>query len=149
MTKAAIVEEISFADLESADTATMTVEINGRLSNWTWTFAGPGHQQTIDYNNRMQRDRLHRESQQEQARVNGKKWKAEEETVDEVRLRNVNWIVARLVGWSQVRIDGDDYVFSADNARALLLDPSKSSLFSQAVDFLADEKSFMQRSAAN
>lgn len=141
------IEDFTSSDLDANDTAKMTVEVNGRLTTWVWTFAGPGHAKTIEQNNRLNRERLHKEAQMEQARVNGKKWKADVETVDEARERNVAWIVGRLVDWTPVKIDGELYQFSAENARKLLMDPKKSALFTQAVEFLADEQSFTKGSA--
>jgi len=145
-TATAAVDEFDITSADYRDEADMTVVIGGRLTNWTWRFAGPGHEKTVEYNERMARDRLHRSAMQEQAQVNGKKWKAPEESVDEVRSRNVEWILSRLLGWSPVKLGGQDYPFSRDNAKALLLDPKKPFL-AQAVEFLADEASFTPRSA--
>lgn len=137
----------SLDDLNSADTGEMTVIINGRPTDWKWYFAGPGHEKTVELNNRLARDRLHRERQIEQAQVNGKKYKSPEESVDEIRARNVENVVARLLGWSPIEIDRQPFEFSAEQARKLLLDPKKIGLLAQALDFLADEASFTQRSA--
>lgn len=127
------IEDFSSTDLDASETSRMTVLIGGKPSSWVWVFAGPGHPKTVEQNNRLSRERLHRQALMEQAQVNGKKWKAEEETVDEARLRNVDWIVGRLVDWTPVKIDGELYAFSAENARKLLLDPKKASLFTQGV----------------
>lgn len=142
------VEFGSFDDLNAADISEMAVEINGKLTDWIWQFAGPGHPKTVEHNERSARDELHRSRQQEQARVNGKKWKPEDETVDEVRAKNIDWIIARLLGWSPVKIAGEDFAFTPENARSLLSDPRKN-LLKQAVEFLTDEKSFIKRSAAS
>lgn len=146
MSKAEIAE-FSMADLEAADTAEMTVEVNGRPTSWVWTFAGPGHPQAIAQSNRLSRERLHEDRLKEQAITNGKKWKAPEETVDQVRERNVNQIVERLLGWSPVKIDGADYPFTPENAKSLLIDPRRIGLFTQAMEFLSDLGSFTKRSA--
>jgi hypothetical protein len=143
----ASVDEFDIASSDYRDEAEMTVIVNDKPTNWKWRFAGPGHPQTIAYNERQARERLHRDAQQEQARVNGRKWKAPEQTTDEVRAQNIEWILSRLLGWSPVKMNGEDYLFSRENAKALLLDQRKP-FFGQAVEFLADEKSFMQRSAS-
>jgi hypothetical protein len=142
----ATVDDFDVASSDYRDEAEMTVIVNDKPTNWKWRFAGPGHPQTVAYNERRSRERIHREAMQEQARVNGKKWRADEQTTDEVRADNVEWILSRLLGWSPVKMNGEDYPFSRENAKTLLLDQRKP-FFGQAVEFLADEKSFMQRSA--
>jgi hypothetical protein len=143
------IPEFSLSDLEAADTSVMTVEVNGKLTNWTWTFAGPGHPQTVAQSNRMARDRLHQDRQLEQQRLNGKKVKLPEETVDEVRERNVRSVVERIVDWSPVKINGELYPFTTDNAYKLLIDRSRIGLLTQATEFLFADDSFKQRSVPN
>jgi hypothetical protein len=143
------IAEFSFADFEAADEADMTVTMNGKETTWVWTFAGPGHPKTVELENRAARERLQTERMKEQTVTNGKKWKAPEQTVDEVREKNIDWIVNRLLRWSPVRINGDDYPFSAENARALLADRKKIELFTQALEFLTADSSFTRRSATS
>jgi hypothetical protein len=133
--------------LDATDEAQMVVHSNGRPTSWVWTFAGPGHPKAVDLANKLSRERLRKEAEQEQARVNGRKWKADDEDPDEVAERNADYIVARLIGWSEVQLGGKPYPFSPDNARALLLDPKKGALALQALEFLADQRSFTQRSS--
>lgn len=132
-------------EIDSIDTADMTVYVNGRATTWVWTFAGPGHPKAIELSNRVARERLRREADQEQARVNGKKWKADEETPEDMAKRNADYVVGRLLGWSDVMMGGKPFPFSPDNARALLIDPKKGALALQALEFLGDQKSFMKR----
>lgn len=139
----------SLDDFSAADTADMTVTVNGKLTNWVWTFAGPGHPKTVEQTNKAARERLHEARQQEQARVNGKKVKLPEESVEDVRARNVNFVVDRLIGWSPVRIGGQDYPFTPDNARKLIGDPGRISLLTQALEFISDDQAFTRRSAAD
>jgi hypothetical protein len=140
--------EFSDSDFNAADEADMAVVMNGQITTWIWTFAGPGHPKTVEIENRAAREQLRNQHQIEQQRLNGKKVKVPEQTVDEIREKNVDWIVDRLLRWSPVRINGEDYAFSPENARALLSDRKKVNLFSQALEFLSDTESFTQRSAA-
>lgn len=146
MSKAEIAE-LSMDELSAADTADMTVEVNGKTTSWVWTFAGPGHPKTIEQSNRLSRERLQRDRQIEQQQLNGKKVKLPDESVDEVRERNVMQIVERLVGWSPVKIDGQDYPFTPERAKALLIDPRRVGLLTQSLEFLSDLGSFTKRSA--
>lgn len=135
--------------VDTADESVMEVVVNGNPVDWRWTFAGPGHPKTIEQSNKLARERLRREKEQEQSRINGKRWKAPDETVDEVLERNVNLVVDRLLGWSPVKMNGQDYPFTPENARALLLDRRKGQLLVQALEFLGDEQSFGKRLASN
>jgi hypothetical protein len=144
--KAAASASFDLSDLDSADEAVMEVLANGKPTGWTWTFAGPGHPKTIELSNRFARDRLRREKEQEQAQVNGKKWKAPDESPDEVLDRNVSLVAARLLGWSPIQMNGADYPFTQENAKALLMDRRKGQLLVQALEFLGDEMVFTKRS---
>ena len=147
MTKDTAPAAFDIASLDAEDTADMVVQANGRPTAWVWTFAGPGHEKAIALSNKLSRERLRRENEQEQARVNGRKWKGEEETPDELAKRNADYIVDRLIGWSDVALGGEPYPFSQENARKLLLDPKKGALALQALEFLGDQRSFTKRSA--
>lgn len=149
--KAEAVEVAAFDldELDAIDEAEMTVVVNGKPTAWTWRFAGPGHAKTIAQSERLAREALHHQRQIETKRNNGKKWTAPEETPSELVDRNVNLIVERLLGWSDVTIGGKPLPFSAENARTLLKDPRKGQLLVQALEFLGDETAFSNRSASN
>lgn len=133
-------------ELDAADTAQMTVmRRDGTPSTWVWTFAGPGHPKTIALSQKVSRDRLRKEQDQEQARVNGRKWKPEDETPDQLMARNADFIVDRLLGWTPVKFGADPFEFTPENARKILLDPQKD-IAMQALEFLADQRSFTKRS---
>lgn len=143
------VSEFELSDFAAADTADMTVTVSGKLTTWVWTFAGPGHPKSVEQSNRLSRERLHDDRLKESARVNGKKWKPTEQSVDETREKNIAYVIERLVGWSPVKIGGADYPFNAENARQLLIDPSRIGLLTQALEFISDDNAFTQRSATN
>lgn len=141
------IAEFGGDDFDAYDEARMIVRVGGKPTGWTWIFAGPGHPKTVAQSNRLGRERLAEDAAKEQARVNGKKWKAPDESVDEVRERNIKWVTERLIGWSPVKIAGEMVEFSEDAARRLLSDPRKSDLLVQAIDFLSADMSFTKRSA--
>jgi len=144
-----VAEFTNFEDFDAADTANMTVIVGGRPTSWVWTFSGPGHPKTLDQSNRVSRAALHKQKLMEQAQVNGKKWIAEEETPAEIRAQNVQFVVDRLIGWSDVTIGGVPYPFTAENAVALLSEPSRIALLTQALEFLSADASFTRRSAGS
>lgn len=121
---------------------------DGQPTGWKWRMAGPGHPRTIEQGNRVARERLRREEEQERARVNGRKWKGDSQSPDEVIDGHVRFVMERLLGWSEVTIGGKPFPFSEENARTILRDHSlKPSPLVQALEFLGDEASFSGRSA--
>ncbi|WP_414461824.1 hypothetical protein [Hyphomicrobium sp. DY-1] len=143
------IASFDLSSLDTADEAEMEVRINGKLSGWRLRFAGPGHQKSIQQENRLARENLERRKAQERAQVNGRKWKPEDETVEEVIAKNIQLIVERLIDWTPVTLDGEPYPFSPENARKLLSDPKKGTILTQCLDFLGDETIFTKRSATN
>ena len=116
---------------------------------WTWTFYGPGHQITVDLSNRVAQAALKRAAARRQAQVNGKKWKEDEESLDQLRAENVDNIVTRTKGFTPIKLDGQLIEYSADAARQLLLDRKKGWLLEQITDYLKDEANFIQPSATS
>lgn len=139
--------DLSLDSFAAVDSAHMDVIVGGRPSGWLWEFAGPGHEKALAQANRTARERLHRDRLIEQAQVNGRKWVAPEKTPTEVKAENVAYVVERLLGWSDIRIDGKDFPFTDANARMLLEDPRRAGVLAQALEFLAADGSFTQRSA--
>ena len=118
-------------------------------TGWTWTFYGPGHQITVDLSNRVAQAALKRAAARRQAQVNGKKWKEDEESLDQLRAENVDNIVTRTKGFTPIKLDGQLIEYSADTARRLLLDRKKGWLLEQITDYLKDEANFIQPSATS
>lgn len=145
-----------FESLSSDDEATMLVTVplaNGDTATWAWTMASPSHPKAIAQKNRISRESLKKSAEQEQSRVNGRKYKAEVETPEHVDSNNVDFIIERTIGWATKLSNGDDvtvggepYPYSEENARKLLLSPKMWKLRNQAVDFILDDNSFTKRS---
>jgi len=117
------------------------------LVGWTWTFYGPGHAATVALSNRVAQAALKQAAARRQAQVNGKKWKEDEESLDQLRAENVDNIVTRTKGFTPIKLDGQLIEYSADAARRLLLDRKKGWLLEQITDYLKDEANFVQSSA--
>lgn len=135
--------------LDATDEGLMIVVANGKPTNWIWTFCGPGHPKALAQSNRIARETLMRNRLKEQAQTNNKKWKAPEQTPEELLSDNVNFVLERLLGWNEATIGGQPFPFSEDNARKVLSDPKKGSLLQQSIDFIIDDNSFTQRSVKN
>jgi hypothetical protein len=146
-TAAKAVPSFSIDAFEASDTGKMQVlDAAGNPTGWFWEFAGPGHPKTEALNNRLARERLHKSAQIEQSQVNGRKWKAEQENPDELRAKNIADLVERIVGWSEVEIGGEKFEFSPAKAIEFLSHPKRVGVLTQAMEFVASEKSFTPRS---
>lgn len=142
--------------LASDDEAIMlvTVPLAEGSTSWQWQMASPSHPKGVAQKNRISRESLKKAAEQEQSRVNGRKYKAEIETPEQVDRSNVEFIIERLLGWSpkldngeDVKVGGELFPFSEDNARKLLMMPKMWRLRNQAIEFIIDENSFTKRSA--
>lgn len=144
-------KDIDLSDLDAQDEAQLAIKhpTTGEPTTWVWSFYGPGHPKTIEIANRVSREALRDLAAQKQARVNGKKWKEEDQSIDQIRAENVENIVARTRTFTPVKIGAETIEFSPAAAKALLLDRKKGWLFSQIVEFLRDDESFIQPSATS
>jgi len=118
-------------------------------TGWIWTFYGPGHPATIELSNRVAGAALKKAAARRQAQANGKKWKEDEESLEEIRAENVDNILQRTKGFTPIKLDGHMIEFSADAARKLLLDRKKGWLLEQIAEYLRDEANFIQPSATS
>ena len=142
------VPDFDLSSIESVDEAALAIKDNaGRVTNWVWTFYGPGHPNTVALSNRVSKRFLDEDLEKQRAQVNGKKWKPEERSLDDIRSEHVRSIVERTKSFTPVKLNGEEITFSPEAARKLLLDPRKGALFSQVSDFLQEERNFMKPSA--
>lgn len=121
--------------------------VTGAATDWIWRIAGPSHSKTVEYAESIQRRRLDEERSKEQARVNGKKWKATEKDPDEIRLENVKGIAARVIDFSPVQMNGTSIDYAPDVALKLLADPAYDWLLGQVIELITDDQAFFPVSA--
>lgn len=105
-------------DIAAADTADLELRhpATGDPLGWRITFAGPAHQMTKDLRARERRKRQREEMEKERARINGRKWHGAEKSPEDIDAETLCWVVDRIVAWTPVRINGEDYPFTRDNA---------------------------------
>lgn len=146
-------EAFDLSGLAAADTVDLAIKHpgTGEATTWIWTIAGPGHPQTIANADKLQRQALARQRLQEQARINGKKWKGDDRDPDEIRQENAEAIAARVVGFTPVILEAgaEPVRFSPAEVVKLFLDPHFAWLYSQVLEFLGDDASFIAGSAPN
>lgn len=140
---------VDLSDFLPVDTKTLDVLRPGGVGStgWTITFAGPEHPQTVAWSQTSAKKALKRAEAIEQSQINGKRFKVDERSVDEVRRENVAWVVARIVDWTPIRFEGKEIAFSPAAATELLARPAMSWALAQMIDLLSSETSFMKTSA--
>lgn len=120
---------------------------DGKPTTWVLDISGPGHPATLALNNDLARERLIEQRDQDQARVNGRKWKAEAADPEEEKQRGAKRWSRRIVGWSAVTMNGEPFAFTAENAAALLLEPRFSWVAPQYWEFIGADAAFIEGSA--
>lgn len=118
-------------------------------TGWVWTFYGPGHAVTTELSNRVASAALKKAAARRQAQINGKKWKEDEESLEQLRAEQVDGIVTRTKSFSPIKLDGKTIEFSPQAAKDLLLDRRKGWLLEQISEYLRDEANFIQPSATS
>lgn len=140
---------LDLASLDALDEAVLVIRhpTTDASTGWTWTFYGPAHPVTVELADRFSREALRKAAARRQAQANGRKWKEDEQTPDDLNRENVEGIVARTKGFSTIRLNGEDLAFSKEKATELLLDRRKGWLVKQVMEFLRAEENFIQPSA--
>jgi len=137
------------ASLAYTDTAEIEVEhpVTGGPIGWTITVTGPSHPVAIALSDETARRVIQDRHRQTAAQINGRKWKPEEETPDGNREQNARYFARRILGWSKIDIQGEDYPFSQENAVKLLVDQRYQWLYRQIATFFAADEGFIKASA--
>lgn len=141
--------DFDLAGADALDEATLAIRhpTTDEPTTWIWTFYGPGHAKTVELANRVSRNALRELQEQRQARLNGKKVKVEEQTLDGLRAETVDNIIARTKAFTPVKLGAETITYSEDAARTLLLDRRKGWLYRQITEYLAADENFIQPSA--
>lgn len=116
---------------------------------WIITLCGPEHQKAVAYADVRRREQLHRESQQEAAQVNGRKYKPDELTPAEAELKTLLWVDSRILNWTPIKIGDEVFEYSQENVIKVFKRPAMSGYLTQVVDYLRSERAFMPRSATS
>lgn len=145
-TETAAVDLTDFLPLDEAGIE--MVAPGGRKTGWMVTLAGPAHPKRIAANDAAARKALQRSKEIDQAQINGRKYKVDEQSPEDVRRENVEGIVSRIVTWTPVRIGGETYEFSDKRAVELLMRPEMGWAVVQIAEAQADESRFTRSSAS-
>lgn len=150
MTDKSEIVSFDLDEFASVDEAELIIRRpDGTPTPWVWIIAGPAHSKTLALEKRLGEEELARTRAQEQARVNGKKWKGESETVEEVKRKNFSIIAERVLGWrpAEIMMDGEPLPCTKENIIKVLSDHSRGgTLVRQLNEFFNEEKAFSKRS---
>lgn len=142
-------ESFDIADVVTEDVAVLTIchPQTGAPTTWRMQIAGPGHQVTLDLQNEVAREQLREQRAIEQARANGRKYKAPDTDPEEERTRSMHRVARRIVGWTDVTLNGAPFPYSPENAAAIMTDPKRGWIATQVLDFFGTDAAFIKRSA--
>lgn len=148
-----IVLDLSAAVPVDVDVLEIKYPGSEKATGWKIELAGPGHAKTVAASRDIARDALKKSKAIEQANANGRKYKADEETPDDLARKNVTLIVQRIIGWSPdplfKQISETPIAFSQAAALDMLLRPDMGWVLSQIADFLRSDAAFTQASATS
>ncbi len=137
--------------LATEDTAELVINhpVTGEPTTWVWMIAGPSHPAAIAADDDLAKDNKREALAIKKAQANNRKWNPEVRSTDEEKRRSATHFGAKVLGWSEVVINGDKFPHSRTNVVTILLNPSYWLVYKQLIDFINDEKSFMKPSAKN
>ncbi|RKQ70116.1 hypothetical protein [Oceanibaculum indicum] len=139
------------AALETVGTDVMTVRhpVTGAATDWKWTIAGPGHPVAEALRAEFEREQADRQRRIEMARVNGKKWKGDDEDPAETDRRHNQRAAKRVLEWTAVTVDGAPFPCTPENVMRIATEPRWRRVWGQFIEYLVDEKSFTKSSASS
>jgi hypothetical protein len=139
--------DLSSADAQDEAVLAIKHPTTDEVTTWVWTFYGPGHPKTIEVADRASKAALNDLHDQKQARINNKKYKIKEQSLDDLRVENIAAIVSRLKTFTPVKMGAETVTFTPEAAAGMLLDRRKGWLYEQVVNFLKEDANFIQPSA--
>lgn len=141
-------KKFDLSDIQSADESDLEITYpgSGEGTGWILSIAGPAHPKTIALSEAQTRINLNRQRMIDQAQINGKKYKSPELDAETERLRNLENIISRIVGWRGLYISGEEIPFSNEKAMQIFLDRKNDKAMGQVISYLLDDQSFTKRS---
>lgn len=124
------------------------IAADGKPTGWWWTLAAASHEKNVAFNEARAARNLERAKVLREAQMNGIRYEAEAITPDASRREDAQWIVARTLDWTPIKIGGQVYTFSDKATEDLLIKPEMLFVMMQVSKALNDDTRFMKRSAA-
>lgn len=137
------------AILPTQDHVLDIVSLAGQSTGWKWTLAPRSHPKAVAYAEAEAQRDIDRAKVIREAQFNGVRYDGNDaRTPDSARRENVQWIVARVLDFTPVKIGGEVISFSDKAVEDLLIRPEMSFALNQVVKALNTDNLFTNRSAA-
>jgi hypothetical protein len=139
-------EVFDLGDFAAAQTSEMTVinPITKMPTTWVWTFAGPGHPDTVSLTRRLGMKAAAEANATEKAWRSGREPKIKD-TSEQIE-DNVLRVSGRALNFTPAKINGQDLRFSRAEAHRILKDPDFGWLWIQAWNFTREDDAFIKGS---
>ena len=125
------------------------VSLAGQPTGWKWTLAPRSHPKPVAYAEAEAQRELDRAKVIREAQFNGVRYNAEDnKTPEAARRENVQWVVARVISFTPVKIGGEVISHSDKAVEDLLIRPEMNFVLNQVVKALNTDALFTNRSAA-
>jgi hypothetical protein len=137
------------SSLATLETSEMVVNhpVSGAPTTWVWVIAGPGHPATVRADSERAEETKQEELRMRRAQANGQRYKPPTITAQEERRRSASNFARRVLSWTKVQLNGQEYEHNYENVYKILMDPNYFLVYRQLLDYLVDEKSFMKPSS--
>jgi len=134
--------------LPTHDFRLQIIAANGKPTGWWWTLAAASHEKNIAFTEGRAARNLERAKVLREAQFNGQRYEAEAKTPEEDRREDVQWIVARTLDFTAIKLGDTVFTFSDKAVEDLLIRPELNFAVVQIVKALNDDARFIKRSEA-
>lgn len=121
---------------------------NGVPTGWWWTLAATSHEKNVGFTEARAAKNLERAKVIREAQFNGQRYEAEAKTPEQDRREDVQWIVARTLDFTPIRIGDGLFNYSDKAVEDLLIRPELTFAAMQIIKALNDDARFIKRSEA-
>lgn len=122
---------------------------NGKPTGWHWTLAASSHEKNVAFMETRAAKNLERAKTIREAQFNGQRYEAEAKSPEEDRREDVQWIVARTLDFTPIKIGDQEFTFSDKAVENLLIRPELNFAVVQIIKALNDDARFIKRSEAH
>ena len=124
------------------------IGVHGKPLGWWWTLAASSHEKHVAFTESRAAKNLERAKVIREAQFNGQRYEAEATTPQQDRREDVQWIVARTLDFTPIKIGEEVFNYSDKAVEDLLIRPELNFAAMQIIKALNDDVRFIKRAAA-